>query len=166
MCSIIGGLVLSGASLAAGTVQNIEARKASNKAIRNQRGMYRRNAEIASQRAAIARKKGARNAEQARRKFLSATGQNQNSMAAGNVVLGSGSALDLMVNNRAIAGQQIADAKYEGELNAWEHENSRDDMLMRARAQRTTSTSPLFLVQTARKANTWGLDIKNWHDSL
>lgn len=156
MCSIVGGLVLSGAALVTRTMQEPTARNANNKAIEYQRDLYARNAEIASQRAAIARKKADFNAEQERKSFLFATGQNQNALAAGNVVLGSGSALDIMVNNRAIAEQQIANAKYDGELKAWEYENSRDDMLMRSGALHTTSTSPFFIVQTAQRVTDWG----------
>lgn len=78
----------------------------------------------AQQKADHARAEGARKINQERRNYLQFEGRTQSTLAANGVSLASGSAIDLLVNNRALAQEKMDDLRYESEMKAWEYDVS------------------------------------------
>ena len=76
----------------------------------------------AQQQADHARAEGNRKINQERRNYLQFEGRTQSSLAANGVSLASGSAIDLLVNNRALAQEKMDDIRYESDMKAWEYE--------------------------------------------
>lgn len=112
------------------------------------------------QRANHARAEGDRKINEERRKYLQSEGRTQSTLAANNVSLASGSAVDLLVNNRAYAQEQMNDIRYESEMKAWEYDVNRTKVEARSITPTQTSsqdswgdtlTNPLFVIQSAQK---------------
>lgn len=76
----------------------------------------------AQQQADHARAEGSRKVNQERRNYLQFEGRTQSTLAANGVSLASGSAVDLLVNNRALAQERMDDIRYESDMKAWEYE--------------------------------------------
>ena len=143
MCSVVGDAI----SMAIG--QQTASQRA-----KEQEAVYEYNAQVAAQQAELARKEGEKAVAQERLNFLESTGKNNSILASGNVDLTSGSALDLLVNNRSLAGQRMDDAAYDAELKAWEYENSSAASLQKAQATASAAAADnaLYVVQGATKA--------------
>lgn len=114
----------------------------------------------AQQKADYALAEGRRNADKERRQYLQFEGRTQSTLAANNVSLSSGSALDLLVNNRADAQERISDIRYESEKKAWEYDVARTKYEARSVTPTQSSqqdswgdtlSNPLFIIQSAQK---------------
>lgn len=123
---IIG--IASGVFSAAQSVISSEATRASQE---YQAQVYAANAEALRTQAELTRQQGEiAQAEiddektQLRRDYNTLQGQNTSLLAAGNVVLESGSALDTVMGNAELFSQDIGDNRYNYALAGWEAENS------------------------------------------
>ncbi|SHJ50578.1 hypothetical protein ACQ0P8_15970 [Halodesulfovibrio aestuarii] len=157
MCSVAGvGALLAVAASAVSSNQGSAKVKISRSAVNTAPV----DAYAAQQRANHARAEGDRKMNAERRKYLQSEGRTQSVFAANNVSLASGSALDLLVNNRAYAQDTMNDIRYESEMKAWEYDVDRAKAEARSFTSSRTSTqdswsdtltNPLFVIQSAQK---------------
>lgn len=157
MCSVAGvGALLAVAASAVSSNQGSSKIKMSGTTVNTAPA----DAYASQQRANHARAEGDRRINQERNKYLQSEGRTQSVLAANNVSLASGSAVDLLVNNRALAQEQMNEIRYESDMKAWEHDVAK----MRAEARSTTPmqqgsqdswgdtlTNPMFVIQSAQK---------------
>lgn len=115
---------------------------------------------VAKTKANYARAEGDRTINEARNRYLQSEGQVQSTLAAGNVSLGSGSAIDLLVNNRGIAQRQMNTLRHQSDVNAWEYDvagakadarNVVQTAHVEQDSWQETLTDPLFMINTTRK---------------
>ncbi|MFI3271243.1 MAG: hypothetical protein R3Y11_03930 [Pseudomonadota bacterium] len=85
---------------------------------------YRSQAELTRQQGEVAQNKIDDEKTQLRRDYNSAQGQNTSLLAAGNVVLDSGSALDTLTGNADLFAADVGENRYNRQLAGWEAENS------------------------------------------
>ncbi|SIO36890.1 hypothetical protein [Halodesulfovibrio marinisediminis] len=157
MCSVVGvGVLLSVAASAVASNQGSAKIKTSGYAVNTAPV----DAYAAQQKASYALAEGERNVERERRNYLQSEGRIQSTFAANNVSLASGSALDLLVNNRAYAQERMNDIRYESEIKAWEYDVAKTKAEARSVTPRQsyerdsweeTLSDPLFLIQSAQK---------------
>jgi hypothetical protein len=160
MCSLgIAGLLLATAGTAAANNQS-SGRIQTTGAVANTAPI---DAYAAQQKADHARAEGDRKINQERRKYLQSEGRTQSTLAANGVSLASGSAIDLLVNNRAFAQEQMSDIRYESDMQAWEYDMSKAKSESRSliptqtykrESWGDTLTNPVFVIGTTQKALT------------
>lgn len=106
-----------------------------------------------------ARAQGTRKVNAVRNAYLQSEGKTQSTLAAGNVSLASGSAVDLLVNNRAAAQHQMNTIAHESEVAAWEYDvaKTKADAYSVVPTRKVhkdswgdTLTNPLFIINTAQ----------------
>ena len=158
MCSLgVATLLLATASAAAANNQSSGSIKTTG-AVANTAPI---DAYAARQKADHARAEGDRKINQERRNYLQSEGRTQSTLAANGVSLASGSAVDLLVNNRAIAKEQMSDIRYESDMRAWEYDMSGTKSEARSliptqsysrESWEDTLTNPVFVIGAAQKA--------------
>lgn len=124
---------------------------------------------VAKNKANYARAEGDRSVNEARNRYLQSEGRTQSTLAAGNVSLGSGSAIDLLVSNRGIAQRQMSTLRHQSDVKVWEYEvagakadarNAAQPMHLEQDSWEETVTDPLFMINTMQK----GLSLFNKRD--
>lgn len=123
------GLLLGGLSAATSLVGGLarsQQQRAQAEAQKTQAAEYRRQAELAGQRGEIEAQNIERRKIKLRREFNEIQSRNRSLLAAGNVDMASGSALDLSLGNIDRFAADLGDNAYEKALKQWEsRENSR-----------------------------------------
>ena len=113
----VGGLTAAG-SLASSQTQAAQQRAQAN-ALQAQANASRQQADIQRQKGEIEAQKYDRQREQLRRQFKKTQGQNRSLLAAGNVDMGSGSALDVSLGNIERFSADVGENAYQKALALW-----------------------------------------------
>lgn len=117
------GLAMGGLSAATsllGAEQERNQRMSQASALENQALATRRQAELAAQKGRLEAEDIDRRKSVLRREFESVQGRNRSLLAAGNVDMGSGSALDVSLGNIGNFAQDWSENQYQKQLKEWE----------------------------------------------